>query len=178
MKIHIGPFPKGFSTNRKIDIQIDKYDTWNMYHTLALIIYPMLLQLKETKHGVPGEFADIGGENYSTQESFDFYKDSYKDSFDESCKRWDEVLDKMIWSFEQLINDDYDSKYHHGEAKFEFVDTEPMPNPVTGKMEVMHQMVDTNPDEHWYDDVGHRLHDDRIQEGLDLFGKYFRNLWD
>jgi hypothetical protein len=53
-----------------------------------------------------------------------------------------------------------------------------MLNPSTGKMEIMHRMVDTNPDEHWYDFVGHRLHDDRIQEGQYKFGKYFRNLWD
>jgi hypothetical protein len=178
MKVNIGPYPKGHLTARRIDIQIDKYDTWNMYTTLALIIYPMLIQLKETKHGVPSEFADIGGADHDMQDSFDFYKESHNESFDESCKRWEEILDKMIWSFEQLVNDDYDGKYHHGEAKYEFVDTEPMLNPTTGKMEVMHRMVDTNPDEHWYDLVGHRLHDDRIQEGLDLFGKYFRNLWD
>ena len=177
MKIHIGPYPKGMG-ERKIDIQIDRYDTWSMYNNLALIIYPLLLQLKETKHGVPGEFADIGGANHDFQDSFDFYKDTHNESFDESCRRWDEILDKMIWSFGQLIDEDYDSKYHHGEAKFEFVDTEPMLNPVTGKMEVMHQMVDTNPDEHWYDHVGNQLHDERIQEGLELFGKYFRNLWD
>jgi hypothetical protein len=39
-------------------------------------------------------------------------------------------------------------------------------------------MVDKNPDEHWYDHIGHQLHEARIQEGLELFGKYYRNLWD
>jgi hypothetical protein len=51
-------------------------------------------------------------------------------------------------------------------------------NPLTGKMEETYQMVDNNPDEHWYDHEGHQLHEERIQEGLTLFGKYFRNLWD
>ena len=37
--------------NRKIKIRIDKYDTWNMDHTLALIILPMLKQLKQRNHG-------------------------------------------------------------------------------------------------------------------------------
>jgi hypothetical protein len=87
-------------------------------------------------------------------------------------------MDKMIWSFEQILHDDYDSQYHHGEARYTFVDTDPMLNPLTGKMETMHQMVDSNPNEHWYDYVGHQLHEERIQEGLELFGKYFRNLWD
>jgi hypothetical protein len=51
-------------------------------------------------------------------------------------------------------------------------------NPTTGVVETMHEMVDENPGEHWYDHVGHALHEDCIQEGLELFGKYYRNLWD
>ena len=38
---------------RDKDIVIHPYDTWSMDHTLALIIVPMLKQLKETKHGAP-----------------------------------------------------------------------------------------------------------------------------
>jgi hypothetical protein len=36
--------------NRKVEVRIDKYDTWNMDKTLSLIIIPMLIQLKKTKH--------------------------------------------------------------------------------------------------------------------------------
>src|SRR5210317_1360023 len=39
--------------DRNIKIQIDRYDTWSMDHTLALLVVPMLKQLKETKHGAP-----------------------------------------------------------------------------------------------------------------------------
>ena len=100
MKINIGKYPKG-NGQRKVNIQIDKFDTWSMDHTLAMIIFPMLLQLKETKHGVPNEIvSDIGGENYSEQQSFDFYSETYQESFDKACDRWDEILDKMIWSFQ------------------------------------------------------------------------------
>ena len=38
---------------RKVKVRIDEYDTWSMDHTLALIILPMLKQLKATKHGSP-----------------------------------------------------------------------------------------------------------------------------
>lgn len=178
MKIKIGPFPKG-NRNRKVDIQIDKYDTWSMDHTLAMIIYPMLLQLKATKHGVPHDFAEVGGESYESQDSFDFYKENIDELFNERIKSWDDVLDKMIWSFQQIADGDYDSKYHHGNAEYDWKETEKLyPNPITGIMEPTYQMVDKNPDEHWYDHVGHKLHEDRIQEGLELFGKYYRNLWD
>jgi hypothetical protein len=41
MKVYIGPYKKT-SDERKIDVRIDKYDTWNMDSTLAYIILPML----------------------------------------------------------------------------------------------------------------------------------------
>jgi hypothetical protein len=179
MKIKINKWPKA-ANSQKVDIQIDSWDTWNMDGTLAQIIYPMLLQLRATKHGLPGEFVnDVGGEDYATQDSFDFYKETHKESWDIAAQRWDEVLDKMIWSFGQIAYEDYDDKYHHGKGEYDWVETDKLyPNPITGKPEPTYQMVDKNPEEHWYDHVGHKLHEDRIQEGLELFGKYFRNLWD
>jgi len=179
MKVNIGKFPKGPS-ERKVSVNIDHFDSWNLDHTLALIIYPLLLQLKETKNGVPSEFVnDVGGEDYVDQDSFDFYKESHSESFDEACKRWEEVLEKMIWSFEQLIKQDYTDQYHHGKMDLEWVKTDrTINNPITGKIEKTFQMVDKNPNEHWYDFEGHQLHEARIQEGLDLFGKHFRSLWD
>lgn len=179
MKINMKKYPKkGF--RRKCNVQIDYWDTWNLDNTLARIIYPALLQLKATKHGIPGEFVnDVGGADYEEQESFEFYKESHNTAWEEGSKRWDEVLDKMIWSFGQIAYVDYDDQYHHGKGEYDWVKTDKTyPNPITGKIEATYQMVDKNPDEHWYDHVGHRKHEERIQEGLDLFGKYFRNLWD
>ena len=177
MKVKIGPYPNG-KRKRKIDVHIDRYDTYGMDHTLALIILPMLIQLRATKHGIPHEFAAVGGEDYDSQDSFDFYKQTHDESFGKGCDRWDEVLDKMIWSFQQVIDEDYDSKYHHGEVDFEFKElTEKIYNPLTGKDEAACEMINRNKN-HWYDHIGHREHEDRIQEGIELFGKYFRNLWD
>lgn len=179
MKVNIGPYPKK-GDRRKINVKIDKYDTWSFDHTLAHIIYPALLQLKATKHGVPNDMVnDVGGEPYVDQSSFDFYTETHNEAFDIACKRWDEILDKMIWSFQQLIIDDYNEKYHHGEPEYDFVKSDQQfPNPITGKMEDTFKMVDKNPNEHWYDAEGHQLHEDKIQEGLELFGKYYRSLWD
>lgn len=179
MKVNIRKYPKG-NADRKINVEIEKFDTWSLDHTLAHIILPALLQLKEEKHGVPSELVnDVGGEDWDQQDSFDFYKESHNEAFEIACERWNVILDKMIWSFEQLVKDDYDSLYHHGDAKFDWVKTDKLyPNPVTGKMEATFQMVDKNPEEHWYDHVGHQLHEERMQEGFELFGKYYRSLWD
>lgn len=178
MKVNIRKFNQGV-TERKIEVQIDRWDTYSLEHTTALIVLPMLLQLRNTKMGVPSEFGDVGGADYDSQYSFDFYTESYNDAFNEGCKRWDDILDKMIWSFQQLVDDNYDSQYHHGEMDIEWKKTEKQyMNPISGKMEYMSEMVDKNPNDHWYDFVGHMLHEERIQEGFELFGKYFRNLWD
>lgn len=178
MKIKIGKFPKK-GNRRKINVQIDAWDTWSMDHTLALIVYPMLLQLKATKHGVPSNFCEVGGEDYVDQDSFDFYKETYNDSFNEKVKLWDEVLDKMIWAFKQIAFEDYEAKYHHGKSEWDFVKSDhTFPNPITGKLEPTYQMVDRDPNSHWFDIDGQMLHEERIQEGLNLFGKYYRNLWD
>ncbi len=177
MKAKMGKFLK--NGERRIDIKIDHYDTWNLDHTLAVIILPALIQLKDTKQGVPNEFGNVGGDNSSFQQCFDFYSESHSDAFDESVKNWEEVLNKMIWAFQQIAYEDYDDKYHHGKANYDFVKSDKQfPNPISGKMEDTYRMVDKNPGDHWYDYVGHQLHEQRIQEGLELFGKYYRALWD
>jgi len=167
MKVSLGKYLK--KGERRIDIQIDGFDTWSLDHSLAMIIYPALIQLKEIKHGVPSEFAEVGGEDWHDQQSFDFYTETAAECFDLGVARWEEVLDKMIWSFQQLSLDDYDDKYHHGEMDIGWKEIDS-----TG----LSEMIDKNPSGHWYDHVGHTLHNERIQEGLDLFGRYYRNLWD
>jgi len=167
MKLNIGKYPK--TGYRKVDIHVDGFDTWNLDHTLAMIIYPALLHLRATKHGVPGEFSEVGGEDWGSQQSFDFYSETTDECFELGVQRWNEVLDKMIWSFQQIALDDYDDKYHHGEMKIGWSEEDPLG---------MSTMIDENPDEHWYDHVGHQLHNDRIQEGLELFGRFYRSLWD
>ena len=119
--------------NRKVKIHIDRCDTWNMDHTLALIIHPMLKQLKETKLGshyvededVP-EHMRYGDPN-NMGDNWVHYK-------------WEWVLNELIWTFEQLSKDD-DKSYTLDSVKFQ-------------------------------------EYNDRINNGLRLFGRYYRGLWD
>ena len=132
---------------RKVKIHIDEYDTWNMGHTLALIILPMLKQLHATKHGSPGvDDEDVPAELRSNVapavEEWDVDENWHK--------RWDWVMEEMIWTFEQLANSD------NNDAKFFDHSVFPMT----------------------YDKEGHRAHNERIQRGTTLFGKYYNGLWD
>lgn len=135
-------------------IKIDRYDTWSMDLTLAMIILPMLKQLKDTKHGSPiVDLEDVPEHlrcdtynDYDEQLCFDFYHEyEVKEGDRDIHARWDWVLDEMIWAFEQL--DDEDSKVFYKKD---------------GK----------------WDSKSYEEHCNRMQKALTLFGKYFRSLWD
>lgn len=178
MKVILGKYNKTGS-ERKVKVDIDNFDTWSLDHSLAHIILPALLQLRASKMGVPASFADAGGADYESQDSFDFYKEDHNWAFDQKVKEWELVIDKMIWSFQQIVLEDYEQLYHHGEADFSWEKTDqPFTNTMTGKSEDTFRMVDKNPEDHWYDVQGHLEHEKRVQEGLELFGKYYRHLWD
>ena len=178
MKVNIRKYPKG-NSNRKIDVKVENFDTWSLDHTLASIILPALIQLKHTKHGVPSEFTDRIGGDFDGNLVFDFIKEDENEVFDQLCDKWDEVLDKMIWSFQQIVEDNWESNYYHGEGDYEWKEIdETKLNPLTGKVEKLYEMVDKNTEEHWIDFEGMEEHRKRIQEGIDLFAKYYFSLWD
>jgi hypothetical protein len=125
---------------RKINIRIDSYDTWSMDHTLALIVHPMLVQLKECNHGYfssdPEDAPAIGAGDETDHGGSDTL----------ALDRYNWIMDELIWTFETLKSDDYKSFYN--------------------------EETDT------YNLEGQQAHDERIRNGLRLFGKYYRALWD
>lgn len=105
MKVSISKYHAGSS--RKIKVEINDHDVFSLDSTLAHIILPCLCLLRGSAKGVPNEIVDnVGGEDFVPQMSFDFYTETHRESFDIACQRWDTILDKMIWSFTQLVNDE------------------------------------------------------------------------
>lgn len=100
--------------SRSVRIRIDAYDTWSMDHTLALIVLPMLSQLKATKHGSPNvDDEDVPPELRAS--AAPLLKNSW--DLDENFhRRWEYVIDRMIWSFEQLVLEDDSIYYYDGGA--------------------------------------------------------------
>lgn len=94
---------------RKIKIRIDPHDTWGMQSTLALIIVPMLIQLKNTKHGSPFvDDCDVPIEIRSTSAIPD--DDNLLGSADEYFfDRWDWIVCEMIYAFQEISKDDWPS---------------------------------------------------------------------
>jgi hypothetical protein len=156
---------------RKIKIRIDNYDTWSMDNTLALIILPMLKQLKETKHGSPMvDDEDVplhmrhtlskGPDDYETDDRWVHYK-------------WEWVLNEMIWTFEQELDDSWEDKFRHGEPNYEFIHV----GGEIGTESELNEMIQTNPN-YSFDIEGHKEYNKRIDNGFRLFGKYYRGLWE
>ncbi len=156
---------------RKMKIHIDKWDTWNMDSTLSPIILPMLKQLKATKHGSPMCSPYFDQTSNSAQYSFDFYADGDEAAWNAGHQAWEDIMDKMIWSFEQL-QPDYDWEDQYTLVKPE-LDMKKYPED-EGKMVVpVRWKVQGVTD--W---DARRKHQERIDEGLKLFGEYYQSLWD
>ena len=120
MKVEIGEYPD--NGEQKIEVHIDKWDTWSMDHTLAYIVLPMLIQLKETKHGSPNvDNDDVPINLRATEKDVLKYKELGETDPD-FFKRWDWVLDEMIYAFDCKANKDevymrFDSKDRIGMEK-------------------------------------------------------------
>ena len=146
-------------TGQKINVKIHNYDTWSMDHTLAPIILPMLKQLQATKHGSPWvDDEDVPEELRST--SAPPLENDY-DTDDNHHKRWDWVLDEMIFAFEQKTRDDWESDYYTYEDD---------PTNTEG-LGIGLKLV-------WEDREGQEAHQKRMSNGFRLFGKFYEALWD
>lgn len=143
---------------RKVKVKIDKYDTWSMDHTLALIIAPMLKQLHATKHGAPlVDDEDVPVELRSTSAP---PKENDWDTDENHFKRWDWVMEEMIWAFETHNDDNAEDKFFdHSE-----VDRKEKFNEQITKIKIDREGLDE--------------FQKRKQNAFRLFGKYFMNLWD
>ena len=105
MKVNIEPYTDD-GEEQVVEVTIHDYDTWSMDHTLAPIILPMLIQLKETKHGAPNvDWEDVPRELRPGGEELRAYnRDGTTD--ENFFKRWDWVMDEMIYAFDCKANKD------------------------------------------------------------------------
>lgn len=158
---------------RKIKVHIDNYDIWSADHTLALIIHPVLLKLRENKQGSPNvALEDVPAELHPSEPAGP--DNGYTDST--VHERWAYVLDEMIWAFEQCIKDDRgDDQFYHNSDQLELI-TSPLENGLSS-IDFNYQKDPGKP-KYWVDKRAKKLHYERISNGLRLFAKYYFGLWD
>ena len=157
-------------------VKIDKYDTWNMDHTFGLIALPMLKQLKADKHGSPFvDDEDVPEELKSTSAPA---KENEWDTDDNHFKRWDYVIDEMIFAFEHKLNRDWEDAYRTGEHDMIWIPVDKDGNEVPKADSKFYQMKRGPNDTYECDYDGMKIVEDRIANGFRLFGKYYQGLWD
>ena len=163
--------------DRKIDyVKIDYWDTWSMDHTLSYIILPMLKQLKATTHGAP--YVDDEDVPDELKSSAAEPKENEYDTDSNHFKRWDYVLDEMIFAFEHKVDDSWEEAFQSGEHDIVWVPIDKDGNEVP-KGEHIHYRMDHGPNDTYkcdYDGM-QKVHD-RMKNGFRLFGKYYQGLWD
>tara|TARA_R110000822_G_scaffold185465_2_gene324624 strand:- start:767 stop:1393 length:627 start_codon:yes stop_codon:yes gene_type:complete len=146
-------------------VKIDKWDTWNMDSTLSTIVLPMLKQLKETKHGAPFvDDADVPKELKSTSAP---PKENEWDTDENHFKRWDWVLDEMIFAFDSKLND-WEEQFYSGEHDIQWKKLE----------NECSEMIKGPKDTFKIDTKGMKIYETRVKNGFRLFGKYYSGLWD
>ena len=86
--------------NRKVSIRIDPYDIWNADQTIAMVVVPVLKQLRNSPYAGCHIYVDDVPERLRPQVDNDSAEDpTYLD-------RWHWVLDEMIWTFEIYASED------------------------------------------------------------------------
>lgn len=163
--------------DRKINyVKIDRWDTWGMDHTLSYIILPMLKQLQATKHGSPlVEDADVPEELKSTSAP---PRENEWDTDDNHHKRWDYVLNEMIFAFEHKVSDDWQDAFRSGDIDIKWVPVNTEGKEVPKGEHKFYTMADGPNHTYKCDYDGIQKIEERMQNGFRLFGKYYQGLWD
>ena len=162
MKVTIRKYPK--KGDQKKFIHIDPWDTWNMAHTLADIIHPMLKQLKKTTNGAP--YTDDEDVPEHLRSTVAKPKKNEWDTDSNHFKRWDWILGEMIWAFGELAKD-REPNFWIKRPKYKYKKVEG---------EEWTEMVTV--DKGVYDEDKAKAYYARKKNAFRLFGKYYENLWD
>ena len=138
-------------TKRNIKVQIDRWDTWSLDYTLALIIHPALVQFKENNTGYPNGLTE---------------------------DEWNTILDKMIFAFSQIISPWEDREFYTGVVDYAWKPVDINGELTFDESEFFGWKMENGPNHTAkFDLAKYNACEQKIQEGCELFGKYFRGLW-
>lgn len=157
---------------RRVSVRIDEWDTWSADHTMSTIIHPLLVKLSEHDSGIPAVDMEDVPETlrhvYGTDSGDEEWE---RDSLFWMKQRWNWVLGEMIFAHASIIDDSWAEQFHHGPSDIDWVET--------GELDENGDMLEQavfHKDSR-FDREGYQAYSDRIDNGLRLFGKYYRSLW-
>lgn len=169
MEVKIKRYKSGKNAGsiRKNEVKIDYHDSWSADWTIATIVAPLLVQLQETKHGAPCVAdEDVPEELRSTSCA---PKENVWDTDENYFKRWDYVLQEMIFAMQEISNhnENEPEMFRHVGDMVTEENSDGTYTMVSSDFEIIPEMKEPN-----------RQYHARIQRGCVLFGKYFMSLWD
>lgn len=135
---------------QRIERGFDDTELWSLDRTIAKYVLPRLIEFKKVTNGYPPDF--------------------------ENFEEWIDIIDKMIYSFDHIVNrEKYDEELEKelGIDWVGYFDEKKLPD---GNYELVHG---ENYNEELMNTY-HKMQEEeniKIQGGLELFGKYFQNLW-
>lgn len=138
---------------KKHGLYVNERECFDLYYTVASFILPRLKQFKKDTIAYPGS-----GEM-------------------DTPEKWDAALDKMILAFEYIVEDD---DWWLGNPKYDYTDGLHL-NFESPKEEEYGKITTTEDD--WVDEIRKAHHKEEkrrqqvIEEGLQLFAKWFQHLW-
>jgi hypothetical protein len=154
---------------RKIEIRIDRYDSWNAAHTLSMIALPLLKQLAEDKSGSPFIDDEDVPEGLGLRSTEAPPKENDWDTDENFHKRWAWIIKEIIWAHQQILDDSWEDQFRSGKIEFDSIPCEDGSG--------MNQLVKSPNDTSSADYEGMKKYQERINNGMRLFGKYYETLW-
>jgi hypothetical protein len=139
----------------KDQIVVSKTDLWNVDYTLARIIHPVLCAYQKEIKGAPSVDDEDVPEHIRSSSAKP--KENSWDLDEFFFQRWEFVVSEMIWGMAQVSHFESEEQFYS-----ENKDTECQGN-LASMMKIDYE--------------GLEKHNERIENSLRLFGKYFRCLW-
>ena len=170
MKVEITRYKSGERKGeiKKCDVQVEYGDDWSADFTIATMVLPLLKKVKESKQGAPlVEDDDVPEHLRSTSAP---PKENEWDTDANYFKRWDYVLDEILFAMQEIANDNENEPPYHtkvGTMEFGEIDKK------TGTGPILFEGWESTPESK----AANKAYHDRIQNGCVLFGTYFQSLW-
>jgi len=168
-----------FEQERKIKVKIERSDVWDAHSTLAYIILPILQEIRKDANGSPFVDDDDVPAGLKSTDAPPLTEEQKNTGHVDALHfdRWNYVLDQMIFSFENIVDESWQEKFHTGVISRETVPQDKDGNDCDELDAVIYEWRALPDDTSQFDKEGYQEYDARIQNGLILFGKYYRSLW-
>jgi hypothetical protein len=145
-----------YRSNSRRYIKIDRWDIWDAQSDLAFIIAPLLQKFRADMRGIPYTNR-VDAPHIDTEDGHD-------------AARWEWILDEMIFAFKAINDPRRENQFYSGELSWHFETVE-----LDGQ--TFREFKEDSKSTFEIDREGQKAYEERVANGLRLFGVYYQSLW-